>query len=86
MARDRGVEIKLYKVIYDLLNEVKERLTTLLGDEVIETEVGQAEVLAIFQKKEGSQVIGGKVTSGKVVVNSKARIFRSGVELARLAF
>lgn len=81
LARDKGVEIKEYKVIYDLLNDVKEKLNTLLGDEVIETETGELELLAVFNKIEGGYICGGKVTSGRVIVNGKIKVLREGVDL-----
>lgn len=83
IARDNKVEIKEYKVIYDLLNDVNERLNTLLGEETIRTDIGQIEILEIFNQKEGVAIIGGKVTEGKITVNSKANILRSDVDLGQ---
>jgi translation initiation factor IF-2 len=81
LARDKKVEIKQYKVIYDLLNDVKENLETLLGDEVIETEVGDVEIIALFGNKSAQSIAGGKVTKGKIVINAKVLIYREGIEI-----
>lgn len=81
LARDKQVSIKQYKVIYDLLNDVKAQLEEMLGDEVIETEVGELQVLAIFGTESGKTIAGGKVTKGRIAINAKAKVFREGVEL-----
>ena len=81
LARDKNVEIKEYKIIYDLLDDVKLNLEELLGEEVIETQIGELEVLAIFGKESGKTIAGGKVVKGKIVINSKAILYRSGIEL-----
>lgn len=81
IARDKGVEIKLYKIIYDLLNEVKARLEGMLGDEIIRTDIGEAEVLMMFKQKGEQTIAGCKIKKGRALVNAKARIYRQGVEI-----
>lgn len=81
LARDHKVQIKEYKVIYDLLNDVKDQLEVMLGDEVIETEVGDVEVIALFGSKSGQSIAGGKVVKGKIAINAKVVIYRQGIEL-----
>ncbi|MBI4122126.1 MAG: translation initiation factor IF-2 [Parcubacteria group bacterium] len=81
LARDKGVEIKLYKIIYDLLGDVRERMTTMLGDEVIRTDVGELEVLAIFKQKSDFTICGVRVKQGRVAQTLKATVLRKGVDL-----
>lgn len=81
LAREKGVEIKLYKIIYDLLDEVKARLESALGEEVIRTDVGEMEVLAIFKQKSDLTIAGGKVKKGRVVAGLKAQVLRKNVDL-----
>lgn len=81
LAREKKVDMKLYKVIYDLLDEVKSRLESELGDEIIRTDLGELEVLAIFKQKSDMTVAGGKVKKGRVLVNTKAQVIRKGVDL-----
>jgi len=81
LARDKDVKIKEYQVIYDLLNDVKDQLEEMLGDEVIETEIGEVEILAIFNADANKTIAGGKVKKGKIAINAKAKVFREGVEL-----
>src|SRR5690606_13868757 len=81
LARDKQVAIREYKVIYDLINDVKKELQALLGEERIETEIGRVEVLAIFREDQGLTVAGGKVLKGKVAINGKVKVLRSDIEI-----
>lgn len=71
LARDKGVEIKIFKIIYDLIDEVKVGLEGLLEMETIRTDLGKIEVLAIFRTEAASMIVGGKVKEGKIVFNPK---------------
>lgn len=78
MIQNTGVEYKQYKVIYDMFDDIKERLQKLLNPEFILTELGNFKVLAIFRTEKSSMVLGGRVESGKLVKDSKVRVKRSG--------
>lgn len=75
-AREKNVEIKTYKVIYDLFDDVVAKLNALLPQEVIVTELGSAEVAAVFRTEAGRMVIGLKVRQGKLITGAKLRVFR----------
>jgi translation initiation factor IF-2 len=75
-ARDKNVEVKMCKVIYDLFDDVVVRLNALLPQEVTVTNVGRAEVAAIFRTEPGKMIVGARVKEGKVVVNAKIRVWR----------
>lgn len=77
-AAEKKVEIKLYQVIYQLIDEAKKRLQALLKPEVIITELGRLKILAIFRKEKDFEILGGEITKGKVVNNCQAKIFRAG--------
>jgi translation initiation factor IF-2 len=81
LARDKKVVVKKAKVIYDILDDVKAALQNLLPEEVIITELGRGEVLAIFRTEKSSMIVGGIVKEGKVMQNSSVRVYRSGAEL-----
>ncbi len=81
LARDKGVETKLAKVIYDLFDDVVAKLNALLPQEVIVTEIGQAEVAAIFRTETGSIILGAKVKEGKITPGAKARVWRGETPL-----
>jgi len=76
LAKKEGVEIRLYSVIYELLEDIEEALTGCLAPEEREKEVGWAKILQIFSSSKGPNVIGCLVEKGSVKVNAKARVFR----------
>lgn len=76
VAKREGVEIKLYSIIYELLDQVAESLKGMLGPELKETVLGQAEVRQIFELSKGPKVAGCYVTSGRLVRNGRVRVLR----------
>jgi len=82
LAREKKVEIKLYEIIYKLLEDAKDRLERLLSPEVIKTELGRLKALAIFHKENKSMVVGGSVTKGKILPGAKVDVFREKQKLA----
>lgn len=78
LAKQKKVTIKHYKIIYDLLGDVKKELEKLLPPEVIVHEIGKMEVLAIFRTEKKYQIVGGRISEGQAENNVKARIFRGG--------
>lgn len=77
LARDKNVPVGNYKIIYDLLNNVRDELEKLLPPEVIRTDLGQANVLAIFRSEREFTIAGGVVTDGKILANAKVNILRA---------
>ncbi|QBS37845.1 translation initiation factor IF-2 [Thermaerobacter sp. FW80] len=78
-AADReNVEIRTYRVIYELLDDVKKALQGLLKPEVREVVVGQAEVRATFKVPGVGTVAGCYVTDGKIARNARVRVIRDG--------
>ena len=78
LSREKHVEIKRYDVIYDLFNDVKANLEALLPKEIVVTELGKLEVLAVFKVDSGVTIAGGRVVDGKLQPNTKIRIARGG--------
>lgn len=78
LAKRSRVEFKLYRVIYELLDDVRGWLTELLPPEIVETEIGRLEVLAIFKVSRDQIVTGGKVIAGKITPNLNLQIERKG--------
>ncbi|MFH1077939.1 MAG: translation initiation factor IF-2 [Patescibacteria group bacterium] len=76
LARDKNVDIKQFKIIYGLFDDVIERLNILVPPEVIVTPLGNFEVVAIFRTESGRMVVGGKVKDGKLLSGESARIWR----------
>ena len=78
LARDKGVDVKEYSVIYHLMDDIVEKLKELIPDEKIYTELGQVKVLANFMKTEKGMVVGGQVIKGIAEVEATARVMRDG--------
>jgi translation initiation factor IF-2 len=74
-SRDQ-VSIRLYKVIYELIDDVKTELTKLLPDEIVEKEMGELEVKGVFKTTKTEVIAGGEVKSGTLKVPALARVFR----------
>ncbi len=82
MAEDRGVTIETYSIIYEVVDAITATLLDNLPDEVIRTDIGTVDVLAIFHKEQQRMIIGGIVDTGELRPNTFARIMRDGTELA----
>jgi translation initiation factor IF-2 len=75
LAKREGVQIKLYSIIYELIDEVKASMAGLLEPAIKETVIGTAEVRKLFELSKGGHVAGCIVSSGRVV-RGKARVLR----------
>jgi len=74
--RDR-IMIKNYKIIYELIDDVKAELSKMLNPEILETQTGQLEIKAIFSKLKNEIICGGLVVSGKIKADSLLRVIRN---------
>ena len=74
-AKHEGVQIKLYAIIYELIDQVKEAMAGLLEPDVKESIVGSAEVRQVFELSKGVPVAGCMVANGRIV-KGKMRVRR----------
>jgi translation initiation factor IF-2 len=74
-AKREGVQVKLYSIIYELLDQMKEAMAGLLDPEHRETVIGHAEVKQVFQLSRGI-VAGCLVTDGRIARTGRARVLR----------
>jgi translation initiation factor IF-2 len=74
-AKHEGVQIKLYAIIYELIDQVKEAMAGLLEPDVKESIIGSAEVRQVFELSKGVPVAGCMVSSGRIV-KGKMRVRR----------
>jgi translation initiation factor IF-2 len=74
-AKREGVQIKLYAIIYELIDQVKEAMAGLLDPLLKEVVIGSAEVRKIFELSKGGKVAGCAVISGRIV-KGKMRVMR----------
>lgn len=77
LAEGSSVEIKTYRVIYELVEDIKNRLIALLPEEFERTDLGKMKVLAIFKTGKKDMIVGGKITSGVMVNNCLLEVIRN---------
>lgn len=65
-AKQVGAEVRLYDIIYDVVDDIKEALEDLMPKEIIETESGKAKILKVFKHGKKDIILGAKLLSGKV--------------------
>ena len=83
VSRDK-VSVRLYSIIYELIDDVKQELTKLLAPEIVEKELGTLTVKGIFKTTKTEIICGGEVSSGKLVAPSLARVTRGKEELGEV--
>ena len=74
-AKREGVQVKLYSIIYELIDQMKEAMAGLLDPEHRETVIGHAEVKQVFKLSKGI-VAGCLVTDGRIARTARARVLR----------
>ncbi len=78
IAKSEKVEIRLYKIIYDLIDEIKSALKGYLKPKIEEYICGQAEVREIFKIPKIGTIAGSYVLNGKISKNDNIRVIRDG--------
>ena len=81
-AKEHNVEIRLYNIIYKLVEEIEAAMKGMLDPEFEEIVIGEAEVRQIFHFSKVGNIAGCHVTSGVVKVNTPCRIIRDGIVVA----
>ena len=77
LAKKRGVEIRLYSIIYELLEDITDALAGKLEPEKRDKVIGTARILQIFELSKGPRICGCRVDTGVVKVGAKARVHRN---------
>ncbi|ODS33321.1 MAG: translation initiation factor IF-2 [Candidatus Scalindua rubra] len=81
LAEESGVDIRLYKVIYNATNDVKAAMEGMLEPEEFEQTIGKVEVRRVFKVSKVGNIAGCYVKSGKIMRNSLIRMIRDNVVL-----
>ncbi|MCB9600749.1 MAG: translation initiation factor IF-2, partial [Sandaracinus sp.] len=79
MAKENGVEIRTYSIIYEAIDDVKLAMAGLLAPKLVERELGKAEVRETFSIPKIGTIAGCMVQEGKIVRSARARLVRDGV-------
>lgn len=80
-ARDK-VSIRLFKVIYELIDDAKVELEALLQPKIVENEIGQLDVKGVFKTTKSEIICGGEVMSGKITMPAQVKILRDDEVIA----
>ncbi len=81
VAEKEGVDIRLYSVIYDAVDDVTAAMKGMLAPKFTENILGSAEVREVFKISGVGTVAGCYVTNGKIVRNGKVRVYRNNVSV-----
>jgi len=79
LAEKEGVDIRLYSIIYDAINELRDAMEGMLSPEIKEEINGTLEIIETFKVTKVGTVAGCLVKDGKIYKNSKVRIIRDGI-------
>lgn len=79
LAETEDVDIRLYRVIYDAIEDIKKAMEGMLAPEFREKVMGNAEVREVFKIPNVGAVAGSYVTDGKITRNDEIRIIRDGI-------
>jgi translation initiation factor IF-2 len=77
MARKEGVDIRLYRIIYQLTDDLKKAMVGMLEPTSKETYLGRAEIRKVFKISKVGQIAGCLVTEGKIARNAEIRVIRN---------
>ncbi|MBU2025192.1 MAG: translation initiation factor IF-2 [Patescibacteria group bacterium] len=82
-SKKAKVEIRNFEVIYKLVDDIKEEMSKLLEPEIVRTDLGELEVLAIFRTEKDKMIVGGKVKKGRVKKGASFEIWRGEEKLGQ---
>lgn len=77
VAESEGVSMRLYKIIYRLLEDVEKALKGLLEPEMVEKTIGKANVMVIFKVSKGGTAAGCRIVSGEIRRNAQVHLMRN---------
>jgi translation initiation factor IF-2 len=80
-AESEGIEIRLYNIIYKIIDDVSKALNGMLEPEYADVVTGKAQVRAVFRISRVGQVAGSYVTEGTIERNTRAHVLRNGEQI-----
>ncbi|MBQ5816039.1 MAG: translation initiation factor IF-2, partial [Oscillospiraceae bacterium] len=82
MAKEKGVDMRTYRVIYDCIEEIEAAMKGMLAPKFRDVEQGRIEVRQVYKLSSVGTIAGCYVTSGKVTRHSKIRVVRDGIVIS----
>ena len=81
LAEQEKIEIRIYSIIYDMIDDLKKAMEGMLEPKLVETDIGKAEVRKVFAVSKIGTVAGSYVLEGKVTRNALVRVMRNSNNL-----
>ena len=81
-AKRDGVDMRLYRIIYDCIEEIQSAMKGMLAPKFREVELGRAECREVYHISSVGTVIGSHITSGKITRSAQVRVVRDGIIVA----
>jgi len=66
LAREKNVTIEKYQIIYDLIDDIRKEMQSLMKPEIRRTDLGRVKLLAVFKQEGAEQIVGGRVLDGSI--------------------
>jgi translation initiation factor IF-2 len=81
LADKEAVQIKIYRIVYDAINDIKAALEGMLRPELKENKLGEVEILEVYKISRLGNIAGCMVRKGTILRSSKVRLIRDGIEV-----
>jgi translation initiation factor IF-2 len=78
LAEHEKIEIRIYSVIYDMIDDIKKAMEGMLAPKIVETVIGKAEVRKVFSVSKIGTIAGSYLTEGKAIRNALVKVVRNG--------
>jgi translation initiation factor IF-2 len=76
LARETRVKVKCYKIIYELINDLKAEIASLIEQELERADLGRMKILAVFRTEKTKQIVGGRILDGRAEVDALVEVLR----------
>ncbi len=76
VAERNGVPVRVFRVIYELLDDAKHEMEEMLDQEIVETDTGEMEIKGVFRTEKTEIIAGGEIKSGRVAPGMFGRVYR----------
>lgn len=83
LAQRQKVKIKIFDVIYELVQAVREEMSKTTETKIIQKELGKLKTLIVFRTEKSRQIIGGKIIDGEMKKGNKIKILRNDEEIGK---
>ena len=82
LAAREKVSVRIFKIIYELIDDIKGVMEGMLAPEVVDTEIGKLRVMGVFRTTKDSVICGGEVLTGKITAGLLVRVLRNKEQVA----